>query len=75
MEPIYFEGYNRVFGKDQPEYNPLPAKVEEDGTVTTVWQLTEEERKEIANTGKLYLRQLTFNRNLQPICPSVVPFD
>lgn len=75
MHPIEFEGSNVVIGKDQPEYNPLPAKIEQDGTVTTVWELTPEERTEIANTGRLYLRQLTFNRNLQPICPSVVPFE
>lgn len=75
MNPIEFEGHNVVIGENQKEYLPLPAHVAEDGTVTTVWQLTMEERTEILNNGRLYLRQLTFNNPLQPICPSVVPFE
>lgn len=75
MIPIEFEGSNVVIGKDQPEYHPLPAKLDKDGTVTTCWELSPEERQEIFTTGKLYLRQLTFNKNLQPICLSVVPFE
>ena len=75
MKPIEFEGANIIIGEKQPEYLPLPAKLEKDGTVTTVWELTPEEREEISKTGKLYLRQLTFNRPLQPLCPSVVPFE
>lgn len=74
MEPIKFEGHNVVIAENQKEYLPLPAHVAEDGTVTTVWQLTMEERTEVLNNGRLYIRQLTFNHPLQPICPSVVPF-
>ena len=78
MEPTKFEGANVIFGENQPEYLPLPAKVNyDDPTVpaTTCWQLTPEERLEIFNTGKLYLRQLTFGGALQPILPSVTPLD
>lgn len=72
MKPIEFEGHNVVFAKDQPEYNPLPAKRDEDGTVTTVWELSEEEKQLIASNGKICLRQLTFNKPLQPVHLSVV---
>lgn len=71
MKAIEFEGQNVIFAKDQPEYNPLPAFKAADGTVTTCWELTPEERLEIFNSGKLWLRQLTFNQPLQPISPSV----
>ncbi len=74
MNPIVFDGANIVFAKDQPQYNQLPARLEQDGTVITVWELTPEERIEIFNTGRLHLRISTFNRPLQPICPSVIPF-
>jgi hypothetical protein len=65
-QPIEFPGQNVVYGKDQKEYLPLPAKKEEDGTVTTCWELTPEERMQVFNTGKIYLKQMTFNQPLQP---------
>ena len=71
MHPIEFKGHNRVFGKDQPEYKPLPALALPDGTIITCWQLTDEEVEEVVKTKQLYLKQLTFNQPLQPILPSV----
>ncbi len=71
MKPIEFLGQNIIFAKDQPEYQPLPAQRTEDGVVLTFWELTPEERLEVFNEGKLYIRQLTFNRPLQPIMPTV----
>ena len=71
MKPIKFEGQNVVFAEDQPEFEPLPAKKDADGTVTTCWEFTPEEREIIANGGNLYLSQLTFNHPLQPLSPSV----
>lgn len=56
-----------VFAKDQPEYQPLPAYRDDDGTVLTRWRLSWKERLRIFLTGDLYLFQLTFNRPLQPI--------
>lgn len=73
MKPIEFEGHNIVYAKDQKEYIPLPAFRDKDGGVVTCWELTPEERLEIFNTGKLWLKTLTFNQPLQPICPSVSP--
>lgn len=67
MIPINFENSNIVFGKDQPQYNMLPAHRDESGVVTTCWELTPEERIEILETGKIYLQQYTFNDPLQPV--------
>lgn len=73
MKPIDFPGVNHVFGKDQPEYKPLPVMHLHDpeGSVISCWELTPEEREEIARTGKFYIKQLTFNRPLQPILPTM----
>lgn len=67
MKPIEFPGHNVVFAKDQPEYQPLPALRLPDGEVITCWQLSAEELEQIAITGKIYLKQLTFNQPLQPV--------
>lgn len=67
MKPVEFEGQNVVYAKDQPEYNPLPAHRDSDGTVTTCWELTPEELEEVYKTGKIWLSQMTFNRPLQPV--------
>lgn len=71
MEPIEFEGSNVIIDKDQPQYLPLPAKVSEDGMVTSCWKLSMPERLALLLTGKLYLHVLTFNRPLQPMLPTV----
>jgi len=67
MKPIEFPGHNVVFAKDQPEYLPLPALRMPDGMVITCWELSEDEKKQILETGKIYLQQLTFNQPLQPV--------
>lgn len=71
MKPIEFPGYNIIIAKDQPQYQPLPAIRLPDGEVITCWELTKEEIEIIKTTGKLYLKQLTFNKPLQPILPMV----
>lgn len=60
-----------VFAKDQPEYLPLPARVADDGTVVTCWQLSWRERWLALWTGKFFLTVLTFRRPLQPIRVSI----
>ncbi len=67
MEPIRFEGQNEVFAEDQPEYIPLPVYKEDNGQVTSVWKLSDDEREQIASGGFICLRQCTFNQALQPI--------
>lgn len=73
MKPIDFPGVNHVFAKDQPEYQPLPVMAlgDRECSVISCWQLTEEERDEVARTGKLYIKVMTFGHPLQPILPTV----
>ena len=56
-----------VFGKDQPEYLPLPAVKLADGTVVTRWHLTFKERLQVLLGGSIWLSQLTFGHKLQPL--------
>jgi len=72
MKPVEFDGFNTVYGKGQEEYIPLPAHRTEDGTVTTEWEFTPEERAAIANGANLRISQLTFNKALQPIRPYII---
>lgn len=69
MKPIKFSECNTTYGKNQPEYIPLPAYLEngEKGQVVTCWELTDEEIEIIVKTKKIYHSQLTFNFALQPI--------
>lgn len=67
MKPIEFPEQNVVYGENQPEYDPLPAHKTAEGQVVTVWQLSDEERKHIAETGLLYFSQHTFNHPIQPV--------
>ncbi len=69
MKPINFDGANVVYGKDQPQYLPLPAqKINNDyGQVITCWELTEDEKKKVIETGQIFLSMLTFGAPLQPI--------
>lgn len=48
VEQFPYEGSTAVtFAKDQPQYDPLPALVFQDGAVLTEWELSEEERAAI----------------------------
>lgn len=63
-----------VFGKNQPEYHPLPAYVESGPArvVVTLWEPTAEELAAILNGGRVRLRVSTFGRLLQPVYLDVV---
>lgn len=56
-----------VFGKNQPEYIPLPAYKAVDGLVTTKWTLSLKERLQVLLGGSVYLQIMTFNNPLQPL--------
>lgn len=69
MTPIEFPGANMVIGKDQPEYLPLPALLQDDApyySVTSCWHLTWKERFKLLLSGRVYVTQLTFGKMLQP---------
>lgn len=70
MRAIEFPEHNIVFAKDQPEYQPLPARKTDDGKVTSCWRLTWRERLAVLFGGRVYVTQLTFNQSLQPLLPS-----
>lgn len=67
MDPIKFEGMNETFAEGQPEYIPLPVYKESDGKVTSVWELSDDERDLIADGANVCLCQSTFNQALQPV--------
>lgn len=71
MTPVQFPQANIVLAKDQPEYNPLPAFFDMQGTMVTAWQMDEDERKEFLRTGRIYLTQLTFGKPFQPVRLSI----
>lgn len=73
MKPSDFPQSNAVFGQGQKEYIPLPGYRAPGihGKVITCWQMTWRERLKFLFTGKLWLSQLTFNANLQPILPAI----
>lgn len=71
MKSITFPEANRVLGRNQPQYNPLACHVDLRGVVTSCWEFTEEEvRDMIAKNGtvKIYVSQYTFGSKLQPLC-------
>lgn len=59
----------RLIGEGQPGVEPLPATYfQELGQLLSRWQLDEEERKRVAETGEVWLIQTTLGRPMQPIC-------
>lgn len=78
MKPISpvipgLEQFEVNVGGDQPEYigvptliGPLPQAI-----FTSRWQLTDDERKQIADGADIYFSQLTFGRGMSPVQLSV----
>jgi len=71
MVPIKFKGHNIVFGENQPEFHPLPAFLDSEGTAVTCWKLEEDEIEHLKNGGGLFIVVHTFNQPLQPIFPTI----
>ena len=65
MKPLNFEEANVILGKNQPEYENLPAMIQGD-KVVTCWELSEEEKEAIMKEGKIWMSTLTFGRPFQP---------
>lgn len=75
MKAIHFKQQNIIMGHDQTEYKALPAFR---GTldmgseeIIACYQLSEEEKAEVAKTGKIWLRQLVGRSLMQPQLPQV----
>lgn len=60
-------GASRVYGANQPEYAPLPARLDSDGGTFTLWELSLDERAAILDGARIGLRLLTFGAPLQPV--------
>lgn len=70
MKAVEFEGVNIVLGKDQPQYQPLPAMIDTEAEgvpITCCFELSDEELDEIKSTGKIWYTVLSFGQNFYPI--------
>ena len=67
MKPKKFKEVIVTYGENQPEYLPLPAYRAENGQAVFCFELDDEERKRVAETGEVWVSLLTFNQPLQPI--------
>ncbi|WP_372934960.1 hypothetical protein [Mariniphaga sediminis] len=75
MKALKFPEVNVMLAKDQPEYETLPVHVDiTDKTVpaTMCFELSEEEKNQVAETGQLWFTQLTFGGHFQPIRMSIL---
>lgn len=73
MKSVNFEDQNKIYAKDQPEYNKLIVHKKIDGQVISCWELSDEDIEQILQTRQVYLTQLTFRMALQPV--SLSPFN
>lgn len=68
MKAVEFPEVNIRIAEHQPQYETLPAFYNnQDGTVTFCFELDNEELEQIGKTGKIYLKQLTMGKPMQPI--------
>lgn len=68
MKATTFPQQTHTLAKDQPKYDPLPVHFDEDlGACIARFELTEEERKDLAEGKPLWLWQYTFGRPFQPV--------
>ena len=74
MKAIEFPEVNIRLAEDQPQYETLPVAVCEGNERKAVacFELTDEEIDEIVKTKKLWLGQLTFGHNYQPVVLSTL---
>lgn len=67
VDPGENYGEFRVYGANQPEYTPLPARLDSDGATLTLWNLSLDERAAILDGARIGLRLLTFGNPVQPV--------
>lgn len=71
-----FKEVNIRIAENQPEYETLPAfHNHNEGSMTFCFELNKEEIDEIVKTGKIWFKQLTFNKPMNPIEMSVLKSD
>jgi len=62
-----FESHEVAFGKNQPQYTPLPALRTATGIVLTRWKLTDEQREALELGADVFVEVATANKPLQPM--------
>lgn len=70
MKAVEFPEVNLRIAENQDEYETLPVHINtEDPTVpaTMCFELDEAERKQVAETGQIWLTVLTFGQHFHPI--------
>ena len=68
MRAIEFDECNLRIAEHQPEYETLPVFHNPDeGSIVYCFELDEAEIKQVRETGQIYIKQLTFNKAMQPI--------
>jgi len=73
MRPVKFKHLNVEFGKNQDEYNTLPALRLDtpQGEVISCWKISFKERIKILFFGRVWLSLMSFNKPLNPSYMSV----
>lgn len=73
MKAIEFKGHNVKIAENQPEYETLPALFnKQEGSMTFCFELDEQELEQVKKTGKIWIKQLTFGKAMQPIAGTVL---
>jgi len=75
MKPIKFKESNICIGENQPDYLPLPAFLDNEDVhvpMTMCFELSDEEKRQVAETGQIWITILTFGSPFHPIMDSVI---
>lgn len=73
VEPPAYDGtMGVVYAKDQPQYIPLPARVDSTGMVITEWEPTAEDLERLLQGGRVRLCIHTHMQPLQPVSLDVI---
>lgn len=76
MTTIEFEEVNVRIAEDQPEYKTLPALYNpENGSMTFCCELTNDEKIQVFETGKIWIQVLTGGQPFHPINSSFLRED
>ncbi len=76
MEAIEFEECNLKIAEHQPEFQTLPVFHDpEKGSIVYCMELDEAEIKQVRETGRIYIKQITGNKKMQPIGLSCLKED
>ena len=71
MKSTEFPEVNVRIAEHQPQYETLPAFYnEEEGSMTFCFELDPQELEQVKITGKIWIKQLTFGKPMQPIAGS-----